>query len=157
MKKILFVCLGNICRSPAAHGVMENEVKRLGKQDEFFIDSAGTSGQHSGDLPDARMRQSATSRGYTLDSLSRKFTVDDFEEFDLILAMDKSNLSNILKLDSNEKYRGKVRLFCEFCTRTSLEEVPDPYWSGRDGFEQVLDIVEDGVQGILKCYESEKK
>jgi len=157
MKKILFVCLGNICRSPAAHGVMESEISRLNLQGQFLIDSAGTSGQHDGELPDERMRRFSHARGYELDSLSRKFTVNDFEEFDLILAMDKSNRENILKLDIDGKYKSKVKLFCEFCSSSDVIEVPDPYWSGRDGFEQVLDIVEDGVQGILKFYESEKE
>lgn len=153
MKKILFVCLGNICRSPAAHGVMESYICKLGLSKNFYIDSAGTSDHHKGELPDARMRKHALKRGFNLDSPSRPFLFEDFSRFDLIVVMDKSNRSNVLKLDIEKKFENKVIMFCDFCTHTNEEEVPDPYWSGPEGFEYVLDIIEDGVKGILDKYE----
>lgn len=153
MKKILFVCLGNICRSPAADGYMSYLVKKKGLSDSFFIDSAGTSAHHEGEQADKRMRKHAHKRGYELESLSRPFLGEtDFKEFDLILAMDRVNLKDILAQDSTGEYKEKVKLFCEFCNGRNEEEVPDPYWGGDDGFELVLDIVENGVEGILKFY-----
>jgi protein-tyrosine phosphatase len=149
VKKILFVCLGNICRSPAADGIMNHLVKMNGQAESYFIDSAGTSAHHVGERADSRMRKHAARRGYELESISRQFVSSDFEEFDLILAMDKSNLSNILRLDTEGKYQGKVKLFCDFCQKHKISEVPDPYYGGNQGFEDVLDIVEDGVAGIL--------
>lgn len=154
MKKILFVCLGNICRSPAADGVMVHEVERLGIADQFEIDSAGTSAHHVGEPADRRMREHAHKRGIYLGSTSRAFHASsDFENFDLILAMDNSNYKNIVAMDPSGKYRDKVKMFCDFCHNRDETEVPDPYYGGAKGFEVVLDIVEDGVQGILKHYE----
>lgn len=154
MKKVLFVCLGNICRSPAADGVMVHEVEKLGIADQFEIDSAGTSAHHVGEPADRRMREHAHKRGVFLGSTSRAFDPNsDFEKFDLILAMDNSNYKNIIAMDPSGKYRDKVRMFCDFCSQRSEKEVPDPYYGGAKGFETVLDIVEDGVQGILKHYE----
>ncbi len=152
--RILFVCLGNICRSPAADGVLAHIIKEKNLEDQFIVDSAGTSAYHAGEPADKRMREHAFRRGYLLSSISRGFRASDFENFDLILAMDKSNYKNILKLDPAGKYRTKVELFCDYCSAeyASLEEVPDPYYGGARGFEEVLDIVENGVAGILKKY-----
>lgn len=152
--RILFVCLGNICRSPAADGVLAHIIKEKNLEDQFIVDSAGTSAYHAGEPADKRMREHAFRRGYQLSSISRGFRASDFENFDLILAMDKSNYKNILKLDPAGKYRTKVELFCDYCSAeyASLEEVPDPYYGGARGFEEVLDIVENGVAGILKKY-----
>lgn len=152
MKRILFVCLGNICRSPSAHAVMESFIKDQKLEESFMVDSAGTSDHHKGELPDARMRKHGLKRGYHLDSLSRPFKVEDFKNFDLILVMDKSNYKNVLLLDTDNQYKDKVKFFCEFCSETKESEVPDPYWGGEAGFEYVLDIIEDGVKGIIKTY-----
>ena len=150
--KILFVCLGNICRSPAAEGVM----KKLAAGLPIEIDSAGTAGYHIGELPDPRMRSHALNRGYRLESHARKFDEQkDFENFDLIIPMDKSNLRDILALDPAKKYLHKVKMMSDFCTTMKVDEVPDPYYEWAEGFEYVLDILEDGCRGLLQtlCHE----
>ena len=153
MHKVLFVCLGNICRSPAADGVMVHEVEKLGIADQFVIDSAGTSAHHVGEPADRRMREHAHKRGIYLGSTSRAFDAkNDFSDFDLILAMDNSNYRNILAMDPSGEFHHKVKMFCDFCHGRSEKEVPDPYYGGAKGFEQVMDIVENGVEGILKHY-----
>ena len=147
IKKILFVCLGNICRSPAAEGIMKK--KAIARQ--FEIDSAGTAGYHVGDLPDVRMRTHAAKRGYTLDSRARKFDPDvDFEKFDMIAAMDHENLADLQAMDKKKRYRDKLFLMSDFCERMSVDEVPDPYYEGPEGFEHVIDILEDACDGLLK-------
>ena len=152
--KILFVCLGNICRSPAAEGVMKNLAGGL----PIEIDSAGTAGYHIGELPDSRMRSHARNRGYHLESRARKFDEQkDFEKFDLIIPMDKSNLRDILALDPARKYRHKVKMMTDFCTALDVDEVPDPYYGGPEGFEYVLDILEDGCKGLLETLRHEPK
>ena len=150
-KKLLFVCLGNICRSPAAEGIMKSIVKNAGLEDKFVIDSAGTSGWHEGDLPDSRMRTHAQRRGYVLDSLSRPVKLNDFDKFDLILAMDDANLENLKRLAPNLKGEDKVRRMTDFCRSRNADHVPDPYYSGSDGFELVLDILEDACSGLLEA------
>lgn len=145
--KILFVCLGNICRSPAAEGVM----KKLSGGLPIEIASAGTAGYHTGELPDPRMRSHARNRGYRLDSRARKFDErTDFEHFDLIIPMDKNNMRDILALDPAGNYRHKVKMMTDFCTALNVDEVPDPYYEGPEGFEHVLDILEDGCRGLLQ-------
>ena len=147
MKNILFVCLGNICRSPAAEGVMKKKSKGM----PLHIESAGTAGYHVGDLPDARMRQHAAKRGYTLESHARKFNPEtDFERFDMIIAMDRENLSDLQRMDRNKRYRGKLSLMTDYCEKMDLGEVPDPYYEGPEGFEFVLDILEDACEGLRK-------
>ncbi|EQC48978.1 low molecular weight protein-tyrosine-phosphatase [Bacteriovorax sp. DB6_IX] len=154
MHKVLFVCLGNICRSPAADGVMVHLVNERGISSQFEIDSAGTSAHHVGEPADSRMREHAQRRGIFLGSISRAFDASsDFEKYDLILAMDNSNYRNILAMNPSGEYHHKVKMFCDFAKNRSESEVPDPYYGGAKGFEQVLDIVEDGVEGILKHYE----
>jgi len=156
MHKVLFVCLGNICRSPAADGVMLHEVERKSLSSKFQIDSAGTSAHHVGEPADARMREHAQRRGVFLGSTSRAFDAkNDFNDYDLILAMDNSNYKNILAMNPSGEHHHKVRMFCDFCHNRQETEVPDPYYGGSKGFEQVLDIVEDGVQGILQYYGEE--
>lgn len=147
--RILFVCLGNICRSPAGEGIMKQLVDAEGLQDKIEIDSAGTSGYHIGDLPDQRMRQHGLRRGYDFNSRSRKFTADDFDNFDLILAMDDSNYTNILRLSPDLESDKKVKRMVDFSEKYSHDHVPDPYYSGADGFELVLDLLEDACQGLL--------
>lgn len=146
-KKILFVCLGNICRSPAAEGIMKK--KANGRQIE--VDSAGTAGYHIGDLPDARMRMHAGKRGYTLDSHARKFDPEvDFDRFDIIVAMDHENMADLQRMDKKKRYRDKLSLMSDYCERLIVDEVPDPYYEGPEGFEHVLDILEDACDGLLK-------
>lgn len=150
-QKILFVCLGNICRSPAAHAVMEAVVEREGLQSQIEIDSAGTYGGHAGDLPDPRMRVAAMPRGYSLTHRARKFREDDFYDFDMIVVMDDGNYREVERLSPERKYMSKVRRFVEFCRHhPDRTYVPDPYYEGREGFELVLDMLEDGCEGLLE-------
>lgn len=148
--KVLFVCLGNICRSPAAEGILKKMVKDQGLSDKITIDSAGTSGYHDGELPDPRMRQHGARRGYTFDSLSRRFTSRDFDKFDIILAMDDSNYHNIMRLAPDLDSEKKVHRMVEFSQKYSHDHIPDPYYSGADGFELVLDLLEDACAGLLE-------
>lgn len=148
-KKILFVCLGNICRSPAADGIMRSMVADRGLADAFGIDSAGTYGGHAGNMPDKRMREAASRRGYTLDHRSRKITADDFDKFDLILTMDDSNYENVCRLAPYRESLQKVERMTDYCTRFDIDHVPDPYYEGREGFEYVLDILEDACANLL--------
>jgi protein-tyrosine phosphatase len=147
--KLLFVCLGNICRSPCAEGVMRKMVLDAGLEKEVLIDSAGTEGWHEGNLPDDRMRKHAKLRGYALESRARQAIAADMDRFDLILAMDESNRSNLLRLCTTAQQRAKVQLFCDYADQRDETEVPDPYHGGPEGFDHVLDIVEDGCAGLL--------
>ena len=150
-QQILFVCLGNICRSPAAHGIMEAVIEREGLQSEVKIDSAGTYGGHAGELPDHRMRSAASKRGYNLTHRSRRIVEDDFYSFDKIIVMDDMNYENVSRLAPERKYLDKVYRFTEFCRHhPQWSYVPDPYYEGREGFELVLDLLEDGCEGILE-------
>jgi protein-tyrosine phosphatase len=153
--KLLFVCLGNICRSPAAEGVMAKLVADAGLRSQWEIDSAGTIGIHAGDAADARMRGAARKRGYDLTSRARQIRAHDLDEFDLIVAMDRANLADIRRLAKTSK--AEVVLFGSFCTRHSQEEVPDPYYDGPEGFELVLDLLEDGCAEILRLWRDEKR
>lgn len=150
MHKILFVCLGNICRSPAAEGVFRHLVEQEGVADQFEIDSCGITGFHAGEKADIRMRDHANRRGIDLTSISRKFRQQDFQDFDLIIAMDGRNFKDLRELDEAGKYTDKIKMFCEYCTNRNETEVPDPYYGGAEGFETVLDIVEDASEGLLK-------
>ena len=148
--RILFVCLGNICRSPAANGVMEQMVAQQGLQDKFLIDSAGTYGGHAGELPDPRMRVAASRRGYNLTHRSRKFREQDYHDFDMIVVMDDSNYENVARLAPERKYLDKVYRFVEFSkNHPDWSYVPDPYYEGHEGFELVLDILEDGCAELI--------
>ena len=149
--RLLFVCMGNICRSPCAEGVMLKKVEQAGLSDCIHIDSAGTGGWHAGDAADNRMRRHAKARGYSLDSLARQVRPSDFEDFDLILVMDQQNLRDIRPFAPDEAAMKKVRLFCEFAKGRSEKQVPDPYYGGDAGFEQVLDIIEDGCTHLIEC------
>lgn len=151
LTRILFVCLGNICRSPAAHGVMEDVVAAHGMGDRVEIDSAGTYGGHAGDLPDPRMRTAASRRGYTLTHRARKFREEDFLQFDKIIVMDDMNYENVTRLAPERAYLSKVYRFVEFCRHhPEWSYVPDPYYEGREGFELVLDLLEDGCEGLIE-------
>jgi len=148
--RILFVCLGNICRSPAAEGIMKKLVFEEGLQNKIIVDSAGTSGWHRGELPDSRMRSHGARRGYTFNSLSRKFTADDFDNFDIILAMDDNNYHDILQLSYDLVSQKKVHRMVDFQQRLQHDHIPDPYYSGASGFELVLDLLEDACLGLLE-------
>ncbi len=146
---VLFVCMGNICRSPSAEGVFRHLVNAAGLENQFQIDSAGTHDYHVGDPPDARSMQHATKRGYDLSALrGRQVSRSDFERFDYILAMDEENLANMLRICPPE-YQHKVQLFLEFAPDQKLRSVPDPYYGGARGFEEVLDLVESASEGLL--------
>lgn len=148
--KLLFVCLGNICRSPSAENLMNHLIEQRGLQNQIVCDSAGTSAYHVGEPPDQRMAAAAAKRGIILKGRARQFQEQDFEAFDLILAMDKENYRNILALDRQGLYQDKVRLMCDFCCHHRDREVPDPYYGGSDGFSYVIDLLLDASEGLLE-------
>lgn len=150
---ILFVCLGNICRSPAAEGILKKHLKEKKLDDRISVDSAGTSGYHIGDLPDSRMRQHGARRGYKFDSLSRKFTSLDFDNFDIIIAMDDNNYHNIIRMAPDLESEKKVYRMVDFSLKYEHDHIPDPYYSGADGFELVLDLLEDACEGLINKLE----
>lgn len=151
---ILFVCMGNICRSPSGENVMHKMVDAAGLSENFHLDSAGTISLHTGDPPDARMCRSLNNRGYATTGRARQVKPKDFEAFDLILAMDEENLDYLRDLEAKRAgVRAKVRLFCDFCRSHEEREVPDPYYGGAEGFERVIDLLEDGCQGILEAWQ----
>ena len=153
-KKLLFVCLGNICRSPAAENIMNHLIEQEGLGDRFICDSAGTGGWHVGALPDRRMRAAAKERGLDFVGSARQFQAMDLREFDLILAMDKDNYRNILALDPQGKFADKVKMMCDYCETYTDKEVPDPYYGGADGFNYVIDLLFDACGGLLKSLKS---
>lgn len=148
--KILFVCMGNICRSPTAEGVFTALVNQYRLTDQFVIDSAGTHAYHIGNPPDLRSQKAAKERGVDLSHLrARKFVIDDFEHFDHILAMDDENYSILLNA-CPEPHRAKIKYFLEYAPHLKTREVPDPYYGGSYGFERVLDLTEQASEGLLK-------
>jgi len=149
MINVLFVCMGNICRSPSGEAVMNKLVKRAGVADKIKCDSAGTIAFHEGEPADARMKRHAIKRGYKLTSIARRFRNNDFENFDYIIAMDLLNFSDIKSLDYDKKYSKKIFLMTDFAENNNYSEVPDPYYGGPEGFENVLDILEDSCSGLL--------
>ena len=148
-KKLLFVCLGNICRSPSAENIMNYLVEEAGLSQEIQCDSAGTSGYHIGEPPDRRMQQAALDQGIKLLGSSRRFEPSDFEAFDLILAMDRANYRDLQRQDSTGQYRDKIKMMCDYCTEFSDTEVPDPYYGGPSGFKYVIDLLKDACGGLL--------
>lgn len=147
--KILFVCMGNICRSPMAEGVFKHYVAQAGLQDLIASDSAGTHDYHVGDPPDPRALRASERRGYDLSALrGRQVSRGDFGEFDYLLAMDEANLRALERLCPSQ-HAHKLKLLMEFSTGPALREVPDPYYGGEPGFERVLDLVEQAAQGLL--------
>lgn len=144
MKKVLFVCLGNICRSPAAEGTLAHLSK------DCIVDSAGTSGYHDGEWPDERMIEAAKKRNIVLPTRSRKITNDDLNHFDFILCMDRSNYANVMKLSNADQNKHKIKLFLEYKKQMNFDEVPDPYYGTEKDFELVLDIVHDAAIGFIE-------
>ncbi len=144
------VCLGNICRSPLAEGILKAKIREHGL--DWQVDSAGTSSWHVGELPDARSIETARRHGIDItDQRARQLQPSDLEEYDLILAMDRSNLRDILRLARNEEQRRKVRLVMEFVEPRDPQDVPDPYWDD-DGFEGVYQMLERAAEGIIAAY-----
>jgi protein-tyrosine phosphatase len=150
--RILFVCMGNICRSPTAEGVMRALLRAEGLDGRIELDSAGTGGWHAGDPPDARAVAAARARAIELDGAARQVTTEDFERFDLVLAMDRENARELLARAPDDAARAKVRLLREFdpaAVAAGDLDVPDPYYGGPHGFERVLDLVEAASRGLL--------
>ncbi len=148
---ILFVCLGNICRSPAAEAVMQKIVDEHGASDTIKLDSAGTSAYHAGETSDSRMMDHAQRRQVDITSISRQFIEADFKRFDKIIIMDGSNYTNVLRLDMSGQYKHKIHYMTEYCSDkfSSYTEVPDPYFGGEDGFEIVLDLLDDACRALF--------
>ncbi len=150
-QKLLFVCLGNICRSPAAEGVFLHLLAQRGLSDQFVVDSAGTGGWHVGAPPDRRMQAAATRRGINLPSRARQISIDDLGSFDLVLTMDDANLSAVrsLALEAGPQATATIQPMLSYSRRFSETEVPDPYYGGEAGFEHVLDLLEEACSNLL--------
>jgi protein-tyrosine phosphatase len=154
--KILFVCMGNICRSPTAEGVVRRLLAERAPDLRVQLDSAGTHAYHVGEPPDARAIAAAGRRSIDLSKLrARRVQPEDFERFDLILAMDRENLSRLRELQPGQS-TAQLRLMLEFAPDAALEEVPDPYYGGVAGFEQVLDLLEDAAEGLLQALRNDR-
>ncbi len=150
-QRILFVCLGNICRSPAAEGVLLDILKRKGLSSSVEVDSAGTYGGHAGERSDVRMRRAASARGIELTHRARQVRETDFERFDMIIAMDDNNYEALFRLAPNREAQFKIYRFREFLRHhPDWSYVPDPYYEGHEGFELVLDLLEDGCTTIVE-------
>lgn len=149
MKRILFVCLGNICRSSSAEEIMRTYIKRAGLEKEIEVDSAGISSYHQGELADDRMRAHAIRRGYNITHCSRPVRTDDFYEFDLILGMDDRNIDALKEKAPDVETERKIGRMTDYCRVKVVDYVPDPYYGGAQGFENVLDILEDACGGLL--------
>lgn len=147
---ILVVCMGNICRSPTAHGVLRHRLAEAGLLDRIVVESAGTHDYHVGREPDRRARAAARDRGYEFDDLrARQVEAADFDRFDYVLAMDRDNLAVLDRLGAGGNGRARIELFLDYAPERAGHEVPDPYYGAQNGFEEVLDLVEAGVDGLL--------
>ncbi|MDQ5911194.1 MAG: low molecular weight protein-tyrosine phosphatase [Pseudomonadota bacterium] len=148
--RVLFICMGNICRSPVAEGVFRRVLEGAGLSEKVHVDSAGTHSYHIGAPPDTRSQATALRRGLDLSGLrARRVTVADFAEFDYLLAMDRDNLRDLLELCEDSALSNRVQLFLDFAPHLPEREVPDPYYGGADGFDRVMDLVEEAAQGLL--------
>jgi protein-tyrosine phosphatase len=151
--KVLFVCLGNICRSPLAEAIFKDKIKKRGLDHLFMVDSCGTANYHVGDSPDARTIANAKKNGVAIDHCGRQFTAKDLEDFDFILAMDKSNYQNILRLLKDQSHSAKVMMMREFDSVDKGSEVPDPYYGGEKHFQEVFEILDRCTENFLKHLE----
>ena len=148
--KILFICLGNICRSPAADGVMRHLVKESGREADFVIDSAGTGGWHVGELPDSRMRACGARHGYKFDHRARQFSRDDFSDFDLLVVMDNGNYRVVSNMAHTDEEREKIVMLADYMrNHKGQTTIPDPYYGSDRDFEFALELIEDACQGLL--------
>lgn len=148
---VLFICLGNICRSPAAEGIFKYLVEEQGLDHQFLIDSAGIGGWHIGQLPDPRMRQCGVRHGYRFESRARQFSKSDFSRFDHIIVMDAENYRDVTSMASSEEEKSKVSFMTDYCTRhKDATSVPDPYYGGPRGFDLVIELLEDACLGLLE-------
>lgn len=150
MIRVLFICMGNICRSPAAEIVFRKMAVDAGIADRFKIDSAGTIGYHEGNPPDGRMSAHLEKRGYVSEGRARRLVKNDLEEFDLLITMDEENLADTLNLDREGIHREKVKPFVDFLRENKAPRIPDPYYGGDRGFVEVIDLLEDGCAVLLK-------
>jgi protein-tyrosine phosphatase len=149
-KKVIFVCLGNICRSPSAEAILKKLVKNENLEDRIEVDSAGTIDYHHGEPSDPRMKKYAARRGYAINHLARKFNTEkDFNDADYIITMDNENYKDIKELDFNNKFGHKIFKMSQFSENIKFDVVPDPYYMGSEGFEKVLDILEDSSKKLL--------
>lgn len=149
MANVLFVCLGNICRSPTAHGIFEQMVRSSGLQDRIGIDSCGTGAWHIGQPPDERTLRAARARGYDLSHLrARKLVLEDFDRFDYILSMDTRNLADVIR-KAPAGYEGEIRLLLDYLPERNILEVPDPYYGGEEGFDRVFNLIESACESLL--------
>ena len=147
--RVLFVCLGNICRSPAAEIIFRQHAADAGRADDFEIDSAGTIGHHHGSPPDPRMAEALNQHGFTVSGQARRIEADDLEDFDLIVTMDETNLSDVQRLDPSGALHSKIRPFVSYCRHHDDLRVPDPYYGGKRGFDHVIALLQDGCGEIL--------
>jgi protein-tyrosine phosphatase len=150
--RILFVCLGNICRSPTAEGVVRHKLREAGLGEDVDVESAGTGGWHVGNPPDPRAAAAAAARGIPLESRAQRFEAFHFDDFDLILAMDRQNLADMRALAPHAAAEGKLHMFREFdplAVASGELDVPDPYYGGEDGFEDVLDMIDRAAEGLI--------
>lgn len=158
--RVMFVCLGNICRSPLAEGLLRHHVRARGLDDRFEIQSSGTGSWHVGGMADERMRATATRRGVSIDEhVAQQFVENHLHEFDHVFVMDKQNLNDVLFFDKEDSHSGKVRLFREFDPSPESYQVPDPYYGGADGFDEVYEIVDRTalqlLDGLIALYQLE--
>jgi protein-tyrosine phosphatase len=150
MMRVLFVCLGNICRSPAAEGIMKSLVLQQNLQENISVDSAGTIGYHTGDSPDPRMLKQASERGFELNHKARKFNPTiDFMDFDYIVTMDDQNYIDVKNLDKKNKFLSKIYKIADFSSDPEVKTVPDPYYGGPEAFDNVIDILKDSCTNLL--------
>ena len=156
MKKVIFICLGNICRSPAAEAIFNKMVSAKGDFLIPYSDSAGLHDYHSGEHADRRMRSHAFLRGYNITSLSRKISKEDFYNFDLIIGMDDRNIQDLKKLAPDLESSAKIHRMSEYLSTHTYDHIPDPYYGGAEGFELVLDLLEDACSGLLEVISSDR-
>ena len=148
--RILFVCLGNICRSPTAEAIMNHFIEKDGLQEQIICDSAGTSAHHVGQPADHRMRKYAKERGYNITSISRPINSQDFIQFDYIITMDDSNFKNVQSLALSQEHKKKILKIADYCNTQNCSFIPDPYSGGEKGFFQVIDLLEEACLNLLK-------